>query len=979
MSLISEFNNVGEPPAQKKSRINIESKLYELIESNCKSSSVAQVYLYDVVEPDDLYKFAELNNYLEILDSSHDLQRDKKQTNPLLEYYNFHKNGDIFINGVKISPTNEFDKYEALNNCRSQISVKNKMKELIQNSTINNPFGRIKYSDSTLKSIEKKLINLQIELYNNNIPKTIIETHRGGEPDNNKNNVSKMYKSQISTIFDLNTNLKDCMMTVFNIYDREERDQDFTSYINRVKSNVIPIDKFPLLRFYSNYFPNSFSAFITHNELFHRDDNNNITVSNITISNILNTYNNSNSNNNKKSNEIINKYIIEIIKNININIEFFDSSNEKSIYMLHMFSDNINDDNSNSKQWTFSIQKGPVTADMVTMELYGIKKRNLTSVIDNALCNIKIKDYRTSVILLSQKMCKITKDTHVIWGKTVGDGVAIETVKLISYFFNTYVALLSSDICCCYRALHNNGYAIRQHPSKLAGTGFGTIIENIGVNTTRKIEIYQNIEIIEFTIDKYNGVISNFYKFLHNVDINNNDMDIFYISNPYLVNYLLPKVKEKFINIVNKNVKNYKNYYATLLETIQPGNENTICEIIREMYLCSYITKDPKIICEELIIDYMNELQTLIDIINKNVSTGISQQRTINFNMHTDILIKLISSIEIKLQTIFDYAGSDDDIKKNVVFNLLLLFKNYNSGKRPLTNYINKIVDYISKLPEIKMKLDEKGIVIHNYSEIYAQYEILYVIFNDLYKDVNRDDPQYENRQIAKQPLNILKYLCRADYFYNSFKSDDIDYSDGFFTRFESAYLHGKELINSLPGTVPGSEVQSQPITEENSAIIIPLSPSTVNFLIPPNIENIPTTPTSQTNTNINNDPNYKLDMFQDDDDDTLINDDLSSSLNPENNYIEYIDDMDEKEKIMDDQIKSTDEIDTIVNNINRIEDPQQRRTIIENISSVFRMSNPFTMGKYFIKRGGSSIIKKQKIKKSKKHKKNKKYTIKKD
>ena len=179
----------------------------------------------------------------------------------------------------------------------------------------------------------------------------------------------------------------------------------------------------------------------------------------------------------------------------------------------------------------------------------------------------------------------------------------------------------------------------------------------------------------------------------------------------------------------------------------------------------------------------MDELQNLIDIINNTVTTGINQQRTIDFNIHTDILIKLVSSIEIKLQTIFNKFGDDNTIKQNVVFNLLLLFKKF--GDRPLTNYINKIVDYISKLPEIKTMLDNKGIIITNY-EIRDQYEILYVIFTELYRDVTRNDPQYENRQIAKQPLNILKYLCRANYLYKEFENKklSIEYTVIFFNQF---------------------------------------------------------------------------------------------------------------------------------------------------------------------------------------------------
>jgi len=977
---------------------DIVDEVNKLIKKQCNENNVARIHMFDVTDVTDnnyLLEFAKLNNYLEILDSSHDLQRNNEQKNPLYEYYLLNIKGIIFINGLIIQLNdNIHDHLTQIDNCRTQIAVKNKMKELIQNSACNTAFGRLKYSDSNIKSIEKSLQSLQVELKKENIDITLIETHRGGSPNNHpprgNDEFSKMFKSQISTIFDLNTSLDNCMMNVFRIYDNLNN-EPFGIYLAKVKEDFkanTQNNTFPLLRFYNNYFPNAFSAFIDHNELFDNDYN----FIPYTIYQILNTYNNAITDENfKKDPIIIRSYVNEIKNSIELNRDFFES-NSKSIYMLHMFSDDKKDEDQNgdiishTNRWTFSIQKGPVTADMVTMELYGIKKRNLSSVIKNAFCNTKVKDYTSALILLSREMSTITKNTHVSNGKLIGDGTCILSAILISFFYNNYIAVLSSDICCCYRALHNTGFAVRQHPSsKLAGMGAGLLTNQ------RKIEIYKNIEIATFDIEKYNNFITLYFDMYNNSNIQSSgnqslhnqldsliNIDTFpHLNNRYLSMILLPTVKDHFKNFIIKNVNHYYQYYYDKLTVIiQSEEKNTICELIREMYLCPYIKKTPEVLCIELINDYMNELQNLTNIINNYVSEGIIQIRNTDLDIHIDELIKLVSSIEIKLQTIYN-DNNNNIIKQHVVFNLLLLFKNEKLGNRPIINYINKIVDYIAKIPDIKTELEQGGTIINNY-QIVEKYEILYKIFINKYGNVTRSmiNP-YEKRQIAKQPLNILKYLCRANALYEKFTDKKlIKYSEIFFNIFLTEYGNAKLAFPSAPTTRATTALNTldpfsppRPLSQLSQSSPENSTGQIATFTISPSMLNTPP---------ISNNDQPTFDIFNDGDDDrvqTEINDYLSVSLNPETNFTEYINDMDEKEEITYEQYVAENKINTL---INRIENSQEKKSLFEMLSNGLgrlytSMFNPQE------RRGGSSIIKKQKIRKSHKNKKNKKYTIKKD
>jgi len=993
-------------------------QVMELIDASCNENNIARIHLFDVSDPRELHEFAKLNNYLEILDSSHDLQRDREQKNPLYDYYIENLNGLIFINGVIIplSDDNIDQHLTDIDECRTQNMVKSKMKELIQNSVCNSGFGRLKYTDSDIYPINKKLTDLQIELKKKEkIDITLIETHRGGDPSNNMisdSEYSKVYKSKISTIFDLNTSLSDCMMEVSGIYDILDDDIDnFKLYVKKVKDTFMAETKtFPLLRFYSNYFPNAFSAFIYHNELL----NDKYEFINNTIYKILNTYNYYIKDVDfKKQEKIINNYVREIKDSIELNRDFFElkPNNPNPIYILHMFSDDEKDTEvENTNRWTFSIQKGPVTADMVTMELYGIKKRNLSSFISNAFCNTKVKDYTTALRLLSRKMSTTTKNTHVSNGKLIGDGTCILSAILISFYHDNYIALLSSDICCCYRALHNTGFAVRQHPSKLAGTGVGFL------SNDRKIEIYKNIEIATFNINQYKDVITGYYysyENLNNLDIilTSVNSNIFNnINNSYLSKILLPVVIDYYKYFIkNQTIHYLTDYNKKLYDILDPyrleelENKDTICNLIREIYLCPYIKNSPEEICKNLINDYINELHNLINSISNYVSIGVINIRTVNVDIHIDELIKLVSSIEIKLQTIYprnDNIINNNTIKQHVVFNLLILFKKEKLGDRPIVNYINKIVDYIAKIPDIKTSLEKKGIIINNY-QIIQKYEELYKIFISEYGNVTANDKdKYEKRQIVKQPLNILKYLCRANYLYEKFNKNQnqnqstiIDYTDNFYKEFLTKYNSATGVIMSIPPTPirGGGDGDDDDDDDDDD---------------------------NDDNDDDNDNDKPEGDIFNDGigngvgNVETQINDYLSNSLNPETNFAEYINiiptdnmgtidkididkiDMDEKENIAYEEYLAENNLNII---INRIEDSPEKESLFRKLNTNMDIISKFVFdnnGNDNIDNnndnnndnndegiiiGGSSIIKKQKIRKSQKHKKNKKYTIKKD
>jgi hypothetical protein len=740
------------------------------------------------------YDFNFLKLMLEILDGSHDLACDKDQQNPLIDYSNAFLPDDLKI------VLND----NSLQNYRSQTAIKNKMKEIIQNipDNLNIALGRQKYSDSRFETIPKKLTELQTFLNDPNTkneksPKlttAIIETHRGGMPVNKNPSDStsqvrcNMFKSKLSTIFDLNASEQMAILEIGEIRNTFEE--------CRLINNRLDI-----VRRFENPFPNSFSIFIKNIEILDLDS----------LSTILSGI--------KKTNnpdENYGSHAVEIFSIIQRNPQnFFRDSDVNTLYLLHMFTD------IETGTPTFSLQKDAVTADQVTTALFGIKKRNCLSFS-------KVKPLTQSLLLLS-RMSKKTEDCHIIYAKTCGDGVAIFIVRIFSYLVGNTVGLLSSDVCCNYRNLLENGYSIRQLPTKLAGTGLGFMA------TERQIEIYKNVEI------NAPSILGNIDKIVTNYNINTvmilNDC-IDYFNNQYLDRIDVEKFKEKqnsylnkFINsikyiyfmdgdykdflnnsynanifeiaiyhfavIVFKNIDNINNKYKKTLYMFSEKSGKDLFVKVRSKRKSTNDDDDNdddvdceevKNVCSSPILIYSAEEQIssllkefLVKFINltsikDKFKDNITLPRDDNeMNEKIENNIKIISSIENLFETIItshDDIGYHDTIikfvKVHVLFNLVIIMQKV--GDRVIDKYVTNIIEKIKKFKQNSEGYDKKfdEVMRQNHPNINfecldfnQQYKVIVNAFNQYYSVSQREKTKYLERQELKQLINLLKYILR--------------------------------------------------------------------------------------------------------------------------------------------------------------------------------------------------------------------------
>ena len=238
-------------PFLKKSKIPNAEELEAIIKEKCvefenKQTDFKSTYKL-TNELRDEYFIGKM--MLEILDGSHDLACDKEQKNPLIDYC------EIVI--PNISAFSELEKY------RSQIAIKNKMKEIIQgiSDNLNIALGRQKYTDSKFITIDKKLSGLQKHLKAfEQLGIAIIETHRGGMPNSTENTgICKMLKSKLSTIFDLNASDQMPILDIGEIKDT-------------IDECSLKNDKLDIVRRFGNPFPQSCSIFIRKSELLNKEN-----------------------------------------------------------------------------------------------------------------------------------------------------------------------------------------------------------------------------------------------------------------------------------------------------------------------------------------------------------------------------------------------------------------------------------------------------------------------------------------------------------------------------------------------------------------------------------------------------------------------------------------------------------------------------------------------------------------------------------
>lgn len=795
------------------------------IKDNCPEieGSTTFVSPYDLDHHPDSKNLKESFNLLklmlEILDGSHDLACDKDQRNPLIDYC-INKNIEVVD----------------LENYRSQTAIKNKMKEIIQNipDYLNIALNRQKYADSSFETIGKKLEALQTFLNdphskNDKSPKlsiAIIETHRGGMPvnkdirDRNSPQRCDMFKSKLSTIFDLNASEQ---MTILEIGEIKNTIKDCKKSYH---GNETKID---IVRRFGNPFPMSFSIFIKKSEILNR----------ASLRGILRGINKTNyPDENYESHA---EEIFDIIKRNPQN--FFDGSDDNTLYLLHMFTDIDN------RTPTFSLQKDAVTADQVTTALFGIKKRNCLSFS-------KVKPLTQSLLLLS-RMTKKTEESHIIYAKTCGDGVAIEIVRIYSYLLENTVGLLSSDVCCNYRNLLDNGYSVRQLPTKLAGTGLGRLL-----TTERQIEIYKNVEInppsILGNIDKIfknyndnnvkiNHIDSFKVKYINlllgnksnlqelNKDDENavqflNDIAKTYINENFdknlkrdntYVEHILEIAIYKFAIDVYENISNEINTYKDMLE-MNFANAENFCYKIKSFCTSSVLIYSAEDQITSLVKDFMNRFINLTSLLT-DFTNNMQFSRDNEINEKIENNIKIITSIENLFETIKikkNIEGYEDSIKlmlkTHVLFNLVLPMEN-KVGIRIFDKYSKNIIEKINQFRSKnegfnnELKKQIVGNVNFDSLDITNQYKSLVNAFDQKYGQVKTSNPLYFEKQELKQPLTLLKYILRIQNAIDNMKEERFSNNLKKFKIFDEKYTKIVKDLSSVCNTPAASQIsQSQ-------------------------------------------------------------------------------------------------------------------------------------------------------------------------
>jgi hypothetical protein len=745
----------------KRQKIPIENK----IESFCpqivpQSNEINSPY--NLQNADMMLTFAITNNLLEILDAAHDLACDEDQENPLVTYCQNNIERDetfIFINNTNIQ-VNQSNNPSIISGFlenmskikRSQNAIKNHMKEIIQelDPILVTELKRQPYFESTLIKDGKKLTDLQITLSEMGLENTVIETHRGGKPNNTQpddpsQKVCNMFKSELSTTFDLNASPDIPIIKIGNIIDDF---QQFAQFQNDPR--LLDLGSFPIYRFYSNYFPNAFSIFIKKEEIIAKpDDPIEQSLQKRFLIDIFQKVFGRNADFDIEYADIVEKINHESVK------YFFEDSNDDTIYLLHMFMEEKIVKNERTLLPTFSIQKGAVTADQVTTEVFGMRKRN-------CLSSRGIKPIKDSLLILSS-MSELTKNCHVTYGKTCGDGVAIELVKLYCYILKKIINLLSSDVCCDYRNLFVNGFSTRQLPTKLAGTGLGfTEIE-------RQIEIYKNAEIISSSILQNLDKAMQILEFINNVDFKTKlvrnqdalssvifgDVTNIYNKNMYYKIVLKSAVKifsDKIYELGVKQKNNYEDLY-NIFKKDDWKNENKIdtCKKITNFLTSPFFLTDINDQIKNLVNNFMNKFLNLTKMINTQMATNISESRNID---NIENSFKMISSIEILLEEI--YNNDKKLIRQHVLFNMIFAIRNI--GERQINRYISLIFEKLINFDVIKEQIESD---IYTFSDE-DKYNSIRDIFNLVFKYVRRNSSMYFQKQKIKQPLNLLKYILRA-------------------------------------------------------------------------------------------------------------------------------------------------------------------------------------------------------------------------
>ena len=763
-----------------KADININSDMFSVFTTSNTSTVSPLSYIYDVDEDMDLQEIVTAYVNCELADGDHDLQRKGDQTNPLIEYCNKNIGKQSYINGKFI----DFS-YNYSGDCTSQSAIKKKMEELIKDKTFN---SRLPLEKTTQK-IPKKLVDLQHFLLNQEsnpngfgkIQSSIVETHRGGIPNSGEDLsiYSTMYKSQLTTTFDLGSNVNFVNLDIGEIIET----------VDKLKTITPLTSQLPLLRFYPNYFPNAFSVFIRIND----------------------------SNDENKINEIISQYFKDEISqeaSNNIKGNFYDDKIKKMyklpsdvnrLFLLHMFSDKNNSP-------TYSLQYGQVKADEVTMQLYGEKKRSILG------CFNSRKSFQPSGIIFGEGMSFEMQCCHILYAKTCGDGVTIEAANMYSYLKKETTNVLSNDFCCNLRASFVTGFSTRQAPTSLAATGLGLFSQKRDVEFFKSTTISGGKTIKQIYAD---NIVKSFGKINFNGGDNNYD-DILNKLKEYIKTELVDEYKEnEFLGyyvhrFVGKKMDELREIIPSCAELIQKVLQNKL-NINDDKNLFDKVGKfnldTIKAEVDEyassfgkIILKFNNEFHLVFINRGKNIQDDIIAK-------HIEYGISFVSSIEEKLKeciTPTTYVDNDNQSQnintaqqydllsteqvditptnyKEIVFVFLSTFLN-DTSKLSIETYCGSITKEIFEIIK-NLNLTNSQEIIEKLNKILMEplgdfneklkefYTFLLKSYNDenvgIFK-IQSDDEKYPIKCELKQRINLLKFIVRYNEFIVHIKNDKV-------------------------------------------------------------------------------------------------------------------------------------------------------------------------------------------------------------
>ena len=763
----------------KRSKITLNDNI-ETIKKQCEKGTIAKLDTCTLLN-DNLKTFALIQTILEIYDADHDLNRSKYDKNPLVEYCkSFEKFPKfIFINN-NIIDLNDYDlEYIHRDNnwsSTSQSAIKKNMENILKglDTKFLSTFGRIPFT-SSITSENKQLTDLQVSLKTKNIDLTLVETHRGGEPDNSVQEISIMLKGSASTIFDLGSNAIPIIenrdiQPGFCGLDNNDNVYNFENQPMYTETNKKPNS--PLCRFFSNYFPNSFTIVIKNTELT-KDGLNG-------IFNIMGDY--------FGKFGLIPKTVVEdlheqIYAKTSKHPHFF--SNRDDTYLLHMFMDLHMFRDSAKYEPTFSIQKGPITADQVTNELYGVRHRCFSS-------KTRIKPIEETLLILDNNITPNVRFCHILYAKTCGDGIAIEIVKILSKLFRITVNLLSNDVCCNYRNVFVNGFSTRQAPSSLAGTLLGRL------STKRNVEIMTMINPTTTTLsDCIQGIINEFYT-------NQNDIEPYYYDdkktvdektvdeitkeNDYfgtvgingfdddaLKDILTCAYRKIYIDEYNDDTKAKQTQIIELIknlngvENLEINDEN--CELLKELCANRQLLFIKKKV-DNSFENFKNRLKNILKKIQEDypalIQTRVSGDDDDKIAFTIERGISLVSSLEQLLGEVYPFNNDELGLKKLVLYFLTVVIQKSISATRIIGRYIDMLKRRLIEIINVQLTKGKTSIRIRqldsnsSYEDFLTVFNILFNNFTFNYQNDDDELKRYNRRQQAKQPLNLLKFILRS-------------------------------------------------------------------------------------------------------------------------------------------------------------------------------------------------------------------------